>query len=127
MPDDGVEPDSLFLAKLNGELQDLHKASTELLPRISDPLERLKDLSFKKDPLPYTTEVMTDEQKLCEFCGPPFKVMTQEEMLASSACSFECAKRYVVEVLAKRRGFRIVHGKTVKRPDGIVCSTDLTH
>src|SRR2546423_10812206 len=70
-------------------------------------------MKTKKDPLPYTMNTLTPEEKLCDFCGPPFKKMPAETMLFNPMCSFECGKRYVVEVLARPFGFNVIHGSTV--------------
>ena len=70
-------------------------------------------IKTKQDPLPYTMHTLTPEEKVCDFCGPPFKKMPAERMLFNPMCSFECGKRYVVEVLARPFGFNVIHGSTV--------------
>ena len=74
-------------------------------------------IARRKDPLPYSTFPLDQDQRKCELCGPPFLPLGGK-LQDTLACSFECGKRYVVEHMGKPHGFRVKHGKSKRLADG---------
>ena len=72
----------------------------------------------KQDPLPYSMEWMKESEKRCRYCGPPFEIVALEEMRMWQPCSFECAKRYLVETHCKQYGFNLTHYSSVPETHG---------
>lgn len=73
----------------------------------------------RTDPLPYSMAPMRPDEKICLLCGPPFTIYPLPELYLMYVCSFECAKRYVLEIYARPFGYNLTHGK-VKTNEGIL-------
>jgi len=74
-------------------------------------------IARRKDPLPYSTFQLNQDQRKCALCVPPFLPLTGD-LVETLACSFECGKHNVVEHMEKRQGFRLKHGKLKRLADG---------
>ena len=99
---------------------DIKELSTTRLSLIQTPLwSRVTERARREDPLPYSMNMLGVTEKACPLCGPPFTVIPLAQLLDMSVCSFECAKRYVIEVYAHPFGYNLTHGKVV-RDEGTV-------
>src|SRR5437773_1929481 len=93
---------------------DIKELSTTRLSLIQTPLwSRVTERPRREDPLPYSMNMLGVMEKACPLCGPPFTVIPLAQLLDMSVCSFECAKRYVIEVYAHPFGYNLTHGKVV--------------
>jgi len=88
------------------------------LDRMAPPRPR------KVDPLPYAVAGEESERR-CELC-PPFNYqLKMQDLFMKEVCSYACAKRFVVEVLAKPHGFTVTHGKVRGDKDVIIRPFDV--
>ena len=59
---------------------------------------------------------MAKSAKKCDFCGPPFDIITN--IVGREVCCIGCGVRYVREVLGKPSGFNVIFVSSEKKADG---------
>ena len=84
----------------------------------NDPSKFVPGRSRRQEKLPYSMHLLTENEKNCDLCGPPFPSFTPQDIRGISVCSYNCVKRFVNEVLAKPKGFQIIQGKTKREASG---------
>jgi hypothetical protein len=116
---EGGDPGSLDPTLLNNLLHDLRATVASVRPSESGTsFENSEGMPHREDPLPYAMDVVPAADRGCELCGPPFPNLPPDTLKGVIICSFECAKRYIVEYIAKRGGFSVKHAKVKKALDG---------
>lgn len=94
----------------------LHRIQTTIAKRAPPKLQGSSTAEPRKrreDPLPFSMQRIDPNDRQCTLCGPPFDTSHSSQLRGQLVCSFECAKRYVAEVLINPHGLNICHGKVI--------------
>lgn len=94
--------------------------SDSLVRWLSGPTDKFPPLAHivprrerKQELLPYSMDLINEDDRQCDLCGPPFKEIPWNQFQDLSVCTWECGKRYFVEKISRPVGCKLIHGKSI--------------